>query len=48
MRRDLQETFIRLTDASCQLAGRAAEQTGWLRRVIAEGVNGGSSRDADL
>ncbi|KAI5481667.1 cellular morphogenesis-related protein [Pseudohyphozyma bogoriensis] len=34
MRRDLQETFIRLTDTSIVLAGRAVEQSGWLRRAI--------------
>lgn len=44
MRRDLQETFIRLADASIQLAGRAVEQGGWLRRTKIEGVNGESSR----
>ncbi|KAL8286531.1 hypothetical protein RQP46_004548 [Phenoliferia psychrophenolica] len=41
MRRDLQETFIRLVDTSIQLAGRAVEQGGWLRRTI--DVNGGAS-----
>ncbi|KAM0754971.1 hypothetical protein T439DRAFT_284317 [Meredithblackwellia eburnea MCA 4105] len=34
MRRDLQETFIRLTDTTIQLAGRAVEQGGWLRRTL--------------
>lgn len=43
MRRDLQETFIRLVDASVQLAGRAAEGGGWLRRTIVEGGLGGDS-----
>lgn len=37
MRRDLQETFLRLVDASVQLAGRAAEQGGWLRRTMVDG-----------
>ncbi|KAK4703671.1 hypothetical protein P7C70_g2546, partial [Phenoliferia sp. Uapishka_3] len=34
MRRDLQETFIRLVDTSCQVAGRAVEQGGWPRRML--------------
>ena len=42
MRRDLQETFIRLTDASIQLAGRAMESSGWLRRAVADNTNGKS------
>lgn len=37
MRRDLQDTFIRLVDASSQLAGRATDQVGWLRRTIVDG-----------
>jgi hypothetical protein len=36
MRRDLQETFIRLVDASVQLAGRAVESGVWLKRPAAE------------
>ncbi|KAM0788392.1 hypothetical protein ACM66B_001530 [Microbotryomycetes sp. NB124-2] len=40
MRRDLQETFIRLSDASIQLAGRAVEHGGWLRRTVGETANG--------
>lgn len=41
MRRDLQETFIRLVDTSIQLAGRAVEQGGWLRRTVDS--NGGTA-----
>lgn len=39
MRRDLQETFLRLTDASILLAGRAIELGGWIRKSIVE-MNG--------
>jgi len=45
MRRDLQETFIRLVDASIQVAGRSVEQGGWLRRhahLPRDGPNGDS------
>ncbi|KAK4051842.1 hypothetical protein OIV83_002547 [Microbotryomycetes sp. JL201] len=42
MRRDLQETFIRLSDSSIQLAGRAVEHGGWLRRTVGESLNGDS------
>ncbi|GAA5887198.1 hypothetical protein JCM6882_002446 [Rhodosporidiobolus microsporus] len=37
LRRDLQETFIRLSDAAIQLAGRAAESGSWLRKAAPEG-----------
>lgn len=40
MRRELQETFIRLADASIQLAGRSVDQSGWLRKGKTERVNG--------
>ncbi|SCZ93044.1 BZ3500_MvSof-1268-A1-R1_Chr6-2g08425 [Microbotryum saponariae] len=40
MRRDLQETFIRLADASIQLAGRSVDQSGWLRKGRTERLNG--------
>ncbi|SCV67868.1 BQ2448_5479 [Microbotryum intermedium] len=40
MRRDLQETFIRLADASIQLAGRSVDQSGWLRKGRMERLNG--------
>ncbi|GAA6010233.1 hypothetical protein JCM11491_005403 [Sporobolomyces phaffii] len=44
MRRDLQETFIRLVDASVQLAGRAVESGVWLRRT---GLDPTSTGDSD-
>lgn len=43
MRRDLQETFIRLVDASIQIAGRAVEQGGWVRRAVMDGTPTGAS-----
>lgn len=42
MRRDLQETFIRLTDASVVLAGRAVEVAGWSRRPMVEVTTNGT------
>lgn len=42
MRRDLQETFIRLVDASIQIAGRAVEQGGWVRRAVMDGTPTGA------
>ncbi|GAA5831398.1 hypothetical protein JCM3766R1_001734 [Sporobolomyces carnicolor] len=36
MRRDLQEMFIRLVDASVQLAGRAVESGVWVKRPAAD------------
>lgn len=38
LRRDLQETFIRLSDAAIQLAGRAAESGTWVRKTAADGT----------
>ncbi|GAA5963888.1 hypothetical protein JCM21900_003967 [Sporobolomyces salmonicolor] len=43
MRRDLQETFIRLVEASVQLAGRAVESGNWLRKVTADGTTNGDT-----
>ncbi|CEQ42798.1 SPOSA6832_04666 [Sporobolomyces salmonicolor] len=43
MRRDLQETFIRLVDASVQLAGRAVESGNWLRKATADGTTNGDT-----
>ncbi|GAA5936298.1 Dop1p [Sporobolomyces koalae] len=43
MRRDLQDTFIRLTDASVQLAGRAAESGVWAKRTTAGMVKNGET-----
>ncbi|GAA6000168.1 hypothetical protein JCM10207_007887 [Rhodosporidiobolus poonsookiae] len=37
LRRDLQETFIRLVDATVQIAGRAVESGSWLRKSLPEG-----------
>jgi hypothetical protein len=34
MRRDLQDTFIKLADATIVQAGRALEQGGWLRKTL--------------
>ncbi|BGP31712.1 hypothetical protein JCM10296v2_003486 [Rhodotorula toruloides] len=42
LRRDLQDTFIRLADATVQVAGRAAESGGWLRKAPEAGLNGDS------
>ncbi|KAK4333987.1 Protein dopey [Rhodotorula toruloides] len=42
LRRDLQDTFIRLADATVQVAGRAAESDGWLRKAPEAGLNGDS------
>ncbi|GAA6052531.1 hypothetical protein JCM3770_003812, partial [Rhodotorula araucariae] len=44
LRRDLQEAFVRLADATIQLAGRASEAGSWLRKAAADGsaVNGDS------
>ncbi|GAA5992102.1 hypothetical protein JCM5350_006348 [Sporobolomyces pararoseus] len=43
MRRDLQETFIRLVDASVQLAGRAVESGIWLKRSTANDPSNGDT-----
>ncbi|GAA6058598.1 hypothetical protein JCM10212_004009 [Sporobolomyces blumeae] len=43
MRRDLQETFIRLVDASVQLAGRAVESGTWLKRNGVENTTNGEN-----
>ncbi|BGP14202.1 hypothetical protein JCM10213v2_002145 [Rhodosporidiobolus nylandii] len=37
LRRELQDTFIRLCDAAIQIAGRAAESGSWLRKPVQEG-----------
>ncbi|GAA5913260.1 Dop1p [Sporobolomyces salmoneus] len=43
MRRDLQETFIRLVDASVQLAGRAVESGVWLKRTVGDVPSNGET-----
>ncbi|GAA5884793.1 hypothetical protein JCM16303_007269 [Sporobolomyces ruberrimus] len=43
MRRDLQETFVRLVDASIQLAGRAVESGVWLKRPNTDAPSNGES-----
>ncbi|GAA5834665.1 hypothetical protein JCM9279_007075 [Rhodotorula babjevae] len=43
LRRDLQETFVRLADATIQVAGRASESGSWLKKSAPEaGTNGDS------
>ncbi|GAA6042706.1 hypothetical protein JCM8097_003757 [Rhodosporidiobolus ruineniae] len=43
LRRDLQETFIRLSDATIQLAGRAAESSNWLKKSAPEASSNGET-----
>ncbi|BGP38275.1 hypothetical protein JCM10449v2_002204 [Rhodotorula kratochvilovae] len=45
LRRDLQETFVRLADATIQIAGRASESGSWLRKAAPEG--GAANGDTD-
>lgn len=43
MRRDLQQTFIALTDATILIAGRAVEVSGWTRKSGIDLSNGGDT-----
>lgn len=48
MRRDMHETLSRLVDNTVQTAGRAPDNSGWLRKGVRDGVLGGSSEAAAI
>lgn len=46
MRRDMHETLSRLVDNTVQNAGRAPDNSGWLRKGVRDGALGGPSEAA--